>query len=81
MYRFLLQGKWIALTLLMVVVAPLSVVAADWQFNRWESRKSLNALVVANSLGPPQPIAALVAEGGVVDPAREWRQVHFKSLS
>jgi len=74
-YRFLLQGKWIALTLLMVVVAPLSVVAADWQFNRWESRKSLNALVVANSLGSPQPIAALVAEGGVVVPAREWRQV------
>ena len=75
MYRFLLQGKWVALTLLMVVVAPLSVVAADWQFNRWESRKSLNALVLANSSGAPEPIAALVAEGGAVEPSREWRQV------
>lgn len=75
MYRFLLQGRWIALTLLLVVLVPLSVVAADWQWNRWESRKALNASVTGNGSKAPAALALVAPPGSMIDDTREWRQV------
>ena len=75
MYRFLLQGRWVALTLLLVVLVPLSVVAADWQWNRWESRKAVNASVIGNGSQEPAPLTQVAPPGSSIDDTREWRQV------
>jgi len=74
-YGFLRQGKWVALTLLLVVLVPLSAVAADWQYNRWQSRKELNAVVASNSAARPIAIADVLEPGSPVTDSNEWRQV------
>jgi len=70
-YRFLLHGKWIALTVLLVLVVPLSVLAADWQWNRWQSRKTTNALVTANLVIPAAPISDITAAATSTE--ADWR--------
>ena len=76
MYRFLLQGKWVALTLLLVVLVPLSGVAADWQYHRWQSRKATNSTVATNSALPVVPLSSVLTPGQSVDGSTEWRRVN-----
>lgn len=75
MYGFLRTGKWVALTLLMVFVVPLSVLAADWQYNRWEARKAFNAAFAATSTQAPVPITDVITVDQPVTSAEEWRPV------
>ncbi len=75
MYGFLRQPKWIALTVLLVFVVPISALASHWQFNRWEERKAVNALIAANASGPPAPLSTVAAAGRPVDPQDEWRPI------
>ena len=70
-YRFLLHGKWIALTVLLVLVVPLSVVAADWQWNRWQARKSTNAVVTTNLVIPTQSLTDIALSQTANE--AEWR--------
>jgi len=74
-YRFLLSGKWLALTALLLLVVPLSAVAADWQYQRWESRKALNAAVLGNSTIPVAPIGDVLQPGVPRPVSDEWRRV------
>ena len=74
-YRFLLQGKWVGLTLLLVVLVPLSGVAADWQYHRWQSRKAANSAVTTNSALPVTSISDVLTPGQTVDDSTEWRRV------
>lgn len=74
-YRFLLSGKWLALTALLVLVVPLSAVAADWQYHRWESRKALNAAVLSHSSIPVAPIGEVLEPGVPLPSEDEWRRV------
>ena len=62
-YSFLREPKWLALTVLLVVLVPLSALAAHWQFNRWEQRKALNAAVAERGAVPPAPIGDLLEPG------------------
>lgn len=74
-YAFLREPKWLALTVLLVVLVPLSALAAHWQFDRWEQRKALNAAVSERGAVPPLPIGDLLQPGEPVPAELEWRLV------
>lgn len=62
------------LTVALVLVTPLSVIAARWQWNRHLERDALNAAVIRAESTRPVDWTRLVQDGGV-DTASEWRRV------
>lgn len=63
-----------SLTLALVLVTPLSVVAARWQWSRHLERDALNAAVLAAQQTAPVPVNA-IGEGPGFGPAVQWRRV------
>ena len=59
----------------MVLLVPISVVAATWQWNRWQERKAVNAAVAAETGLAPVPVATVLSPGQPVPPDQEWRPV------
>ena len=74
------KQRVIALTLALIVVTPLSAIAAQWQWNRHLERDARNELIVQNAVQDPVPVDGLVT--AAVTPNIEWRQVsisgHFE---
>lgn len=62
------------LTVALILVTPLSIVAARWQWSRHLERDALNAAVVSAAQTQPVPWQELAREPGFV-PAVEWRRV------
>jgi surfeit locus 1 family protein len=74
MYRFLLRPKWIAFTLLVILLVILMVNLGFWQLRRLDERKDFNSSLAARESQPIAELEALVTEG--VDPESiEWRAV------
>jgi surfeit locus 1 family protein len=74
MYRFLLKPKWIAFTLLVVLLVVVMVNLAFWQLRRLHQREAFNALVRTSASMPVAPIGDVLTPGA--DPADiEWRRV------
>ncbi len=70
----------IALTVALIVVTPLSAVAAHWQWNRHIERDSRNTLISRNAVMAAVPWQKLITSE--VEAAQEWRTVsavgHFE---
>lgn len=61
------------MTLALVLVTPLSVVAARWQWSRHLERDALNQAVLTAERAEPVAWQRLLADG--YSPAEEWRRV------
>lgn len=59
-YRFLLTGKWIGLTVLVLVLIPLFLLASSWQFHRLDEKRDRNAHVRTALAAPAAPLESLV---------------------
>ena len=67
-FAFFKQGSWIALTLLVIVLAPTFWRLSDWQFHRLESRRESNAAVLSATKHSPVPLeSALSNTSGLAD--------------
>lgn len=67
------RQRLVSLTLALVLVTPLSIIAARWQWSRHLEREALNAAVIAAETAPPvswhQPLDAHCVD------ACEWQRV------
>ncbi len=63
----------ISLTAALIVVVPLSALAARWQWNRHIERDAMNAAIVASESSPPVPWQRLLGNGYLE--AVDWRRV------
>jgi cytochrome oxidase assembly protein ShyY1 len=74
------KQRVIALTIALVLVTPLSAIAAQWQWNRHLERDSRNDLIVQNAVQDPVNISELATSR--ITPEIEWRQIsvsgHFE---
>ncbi|MEY4347999.1 MAG: hypothetical protein RIS43_418 [Actinomycetota bacterium] len=68
-----LVKRVIALTVALIVVTPLSVIAAQWQWNRHIERETRNNLIIQNAVADSVPWHQIAAQG--VAPETEWRTV------
>ncbi|MFF4650122.1 SURF1 family protein [Streptomyces sp. NPDC001380] len=75
MYRFLLSRRWLALTLLALVLMPVMVRLGFWQLHRHEARVARNALIAGNLAARPVPIGSLTGPGRRVPGDLVWRTV------
>jgi cytochrome oxidase assembly protein ShyY1 len=77
MYRFLAKPRWIAFTILVVLLVILMINLGFWQLRRLHERRAINHQVISNDA------AALVSLRDLVDPAApldsmggvQWRRV------
>jgi cytochrome oxidase assembly protein ShyY1 len=73
-YGFLLRPKWIAFSLLVVLMVVVMINLAFWQLRRLDERRQFNAEVIANTHQPIVPYEDITSK--LTDPsAIEWRPV------
>ncbi len=76
------RNRVIALTMALLVMFPISVVAAKWQWSRHLEREAINALVLENT---KQPIELTAIAPAGIDPGDEYRPItlvgHFEPAS
>lgn len=70
--RFLLTRRWIALTLICLLLLPAFKALSDWQWRRLHQRQAWNSLITGNEARPPLAIADLPT---TLDAASQWRLV------
>lgn len=75
MYRFLLSRRWLGLFAFVLFMVVASWYLGNWQFDRWEARKTSNALAEAHMQEAPVPVADLIAADGTVVEDAEWTNV------
>ena len=73
-YRFLLRPRWLAFTLLVVVLVVVMVNLGFWQLRRLDERKAFNARVEARAEAPVVPLEEALA-GGTSPADLEFRRV------
>lgn len=73
-----MQRRLISLTAALVVVLPLSVVAARWQWSRHLERDAMNAAVLASEASPAVPWEQLLRDG--YRESANWRQVTARGV-
>lgn len=73
--RFLLSRRWLLFALIVVVLCYATWWLGEWQFHRLDDRKQRNAIVQANEDRAPAAVEDVLAPGGTVDDADEWRVV------
>ena len=78
MYRFLLKPKWIALTLIAILLQPAFWELSQWQIRRLHERQARNAIVTHNESEEPVALEEIIstsANGNFLDNSYEWRSV------
>ncbi|NQY55264.1 MAG: SURF1 family protein [Ilumatobacteraceae bacterium] len=74
-YRFLLQARWIAFHLVVVLGIVLMINLGFWQLDRLDQRQSFNASVEARSDEPVVPLADLLGAPDFDPNTAQWRIV------
>jgi len=74
-YGFLRTPRWIALTLIVVLVIPSFIVLSRWQWSRYEERSTRNAAISTNESVGAEALGSVVSPGDAVGPDREFRVV------
>ena len=67
-----IRNRLVALTLALVVMLPISIIAARWQWSRHLERETMNALIESNSA---TSIALAQLNRSTWDPSIEYRQI------
>lgn len=75
MLKVLLTPKWIALTLVVLVLTPTFKSLSDWQYRRLAQRQAFNATVINSQAKLPTDFLALAPLGELSNKADEWRKV------
>ena len=79
MLRSLLQPRYAALSVLMVIVAVVCVSAGTWQIARYEQKAHANGALRHNAHDPTQPVAAVLTIVGSATAARD--DVEFRRIT
>jgi surfeit locus 1 family protein len=76
-YSFLRKPRWIGFTIGILAVMALMLVAARWQWHRYQFKHDRNAEVSLRSKIPGQPVSGLVHPGepSEIGTTLEWRNV------
>ncbi|MBA0050499.1 SURF1 family protein [Streptomyces sp. AJS327] len=61
MYRFLLSRQWVMLTLVALLLIPVTIRLGFWQLHRHEDRVERNDRVAASLDAPPVPVTRLTS--------------------
>jgi cytochrome oxidase assembly protein ShyY1 len=69
----LLNVRWIATALAVLVLAGVCVQLGRWQFHRLDERKARNEVTRTNLAAPPAPIDQIVGADGIVGDQHAWR--------
>jgi len=69
----LLNVRWIATALAVLVLAGVCVELGRWQLHRLDARKARNDVTRTNLAAPPAPIDKIVGSQGVVGDQHAWR--------
>jgi cytochrome oxidase assembly protein ShyY1 len=69
------RPRWLALSVLVVVLVVAFVRLGFWQLHRHQARAAASAVVTANYDRPPVPVGELLRPGAPPDPDSTWRPV------
>ena len=78
MFRFLLQPKWIALTLLAILLQPAFWELSQWQMRRLHDRQASNFEITHNEQAPAIALEKILdskSNQASADPNAQWRSV------
>ncbi|MFC5267840.1 SURF1 family protein [Kribbella qitaiheensis] len=71
--RRLLNPRWIAAALVILVLAGVCVQLGRWQLHRLDERKARNEVTRSNLAAPPAPLAEVLGPQRVVGDQHDWR--------
>ena len=78
MYKFLLTPKWIAVTLVALLLLPAFNSLSQWQWRRLHQRQSYNSVIVKNKDANTVTLDKVLMNGGTtIDPNNQWRPIHL----
>ena len=69
------EPRWIALLIAVPIGIVLCLILSDWQWNRYEGRKSSNEVQSANMALPIEDAAQAMPPGTEVTDANQWRMI------
>ena len=72
--RRLINPRWIAAAVVILVLAGLCVQLGRWQLHRLNERDSRNDVTRSNLAAPPAPLAEVVGPQRIVGEQRDWRR-------
>lgn len=73
--RRLLTPRWIAFTVVVLVLAGVFVQLGRWQLHRLDDRQHRNAITRTNIAAEPAALGEALGGAGKVERANEWRRV------
>jgi len=76
--KFLLTPKWIALTVVALILQPAFWELSQWQWRRLHQRETYNAVIIKNQTVKPASLAELVSltsGSQTIDKTYEWRRI------
>ena len=80
MLKFLLKPKWVALTLLVLLLQPSFWALSQWQWRRLHQRVAYNSVIVQNQSQSPVPLEKVISPSGsnfTLDNSLQWRPIEF----
>jgi cytochrome oxidase assembly protein ShyY1 len=78
--KFLLKPKWVALTLLVLLLQPGFWALSQWQWRRLHQRVAYNSVIVQNQSQSPAPLVKLIKPVGQnlkLEDSVQWRPVEI----
>ena len=75
MFKVLFTKKWIALTLIVLILNPVFKSLSDWQYRRLASRQEFNAQIINAQKMPATPFTSIAPNGQIQTQTDLWRTV------
>ena len=77
MLKFLLTPKWIAVTLVALLLQPAFWELSQWQWRRLHERQIHNSVILKNQALDPTPLEEIISTGNTttIDKTYEWRRI------
>ena len=77
-YKFLLTPKWIAVTLVTLMLLPAFNSLSQWQWRRLHQRQAYNSIILKNQDAAPVELADILDPSGTtIDQGNQWRPLHL----
>ena len=77
-YKFLLTPKWIAVTLVTLLLLPAFNALSQWQWHRLHQRQAYNLIITKNINSAPASLRDLAdVNSHVINPSNQWRLLHL----